>query len=252
MPRFRSIATLALVPASLVLLGGPLAAAADESSKAPAQIVRDVQRDLAKVRSYHFSGVQREGRSTTHLAGDVTADGKADFTIREGDASARLIALPPAVYMRANAAFWKASGGANLAKDLAGRWVKVDDKSLAAFAEQLAPDELAACWRVGLGALGKDGVRTVGGKRTVVVTDKGDKAGTAPGRMYVTTAPPILPLRMVQTGKRRRGGHFPKRCADSIDRTSTFSDVRLSRFDEALDIRAPKGAITLPSNGTPS
>jgi hypothetical protein len=53
---------------------------------------------------------------------------------------------------------------------------------------------------------------------------------------------------MMQTGKRRPGGHLDKRCQDSDD-TSTASDVRFSAFDEPLHITAPHGAVTIPDAG---
>lgn len=246
MPRIRSIAFLAVVPA--VLLGGPLAAAADESSKSPKQIVADVKRDLATVTSYHVSGVERDAKTTTRVNGDVSADGKADMTIREGDASARLIALPPTAYIKANTKFWKASGAGKDASKLAGRWFKITDESLTKFAQELAPKELAACVDTGNGTLAKGGTTTVAGKRTVVVVDKGDKPGTAPGKLYASTTAPIVPLRIVQTGKRSKGGgHVPKRCADTVDHTTRSSDVRFSKFNEAVSIQAPPGAIELPT-----
>jgi hypothetical protein len=251
MSRFRSLVLLALVPVALGVIGGPLAAAADESSKPPAQILADVQRDLAKVRSYHFSGTEVDGRSTVRLAGDVSASGKADVTLREGAASARVILLPSTMYLKANAAFWKANGGSEgskLADKLAGRWFKANDPSLKELIDDLLPKHVASCVTVGTGTLRNGGVSSVGGKRAVVVVAAGDKPGSTPGRLYVTTSPPILPLRLVQTGKRKSGGHLDKRCQDSSD-TSSAGDVRFSAFDKALHIRAPRGAITIPDAG---
>jgi hypothetical protein len=249
MPRFRSIVLVAPVLLVIVGFGGPLAAAADESSKTPAQILADVQRDLGEVRSYHFAGSEVDGRTTTRLAGDVSAAGRADITIRQRASSVRVILLPPAMYLKANAAYWKANGGSQgskLADKLAGRWFKTDDASLKSLVDDLLPKHVASCVAVGTGTLKKGGVAAVGGKRAVVVVDQGDKPGTTPGKLYVTNTAPILPLRLLQTGKRRPGGHLDKRCQDSDD-TSTASDVRFSAFDEALRIKAPRGAIEVPT-----
>jgi hypothetical protein len=247
MRRYRSLAVLALALLAAGL-AGPLAAAADESSKTPAQILADVQRDLAKVRSYHFSGYEVDGRTTTRLAGDVSASGRADVTIREGGGSVRVILLPSAMYLKANAAFWKANGGKKLADKLADRWFKTNDAGLKAVIDDLMPKRMASCVSVGTGTLRKGGLGSVGGKRVVVVVDEGDKPGTTPGRLYVTTSGPILPLRLRQTGKRRSGGHIDRRCQEPDD-TSTSSDVRFSAFDEPLHITAPHGALTIPDEG---
>jgi hypothetical protein len=251
MRRYRSLAVLAL---ALLVVGlvGPLAAASDESSKTPQQILADVQRDLAKVRSYHFSGSQVDGGSTTRMTGDVSASGRADVTFREGGASVRVILLPPAMYLKANAAFWKANGGKNgrkIADKLAGRWLKTNDPSLKSIIDELLPKRLASCAGVGTGTLKKGGVSSVGGKRAVVVVDEGDKPGTTPGRLYVSTSGRILPLRELQTGKRKRGGHVNPRCEDPHD-TSTSADVRFGAFDEPLHITAPHGALTVPDDGS--
>jgi hypothetical protein len=254
MRRLRSVWSLVLALSALAVLG-PLAAAADESSKTPAQILADLQRDLAKVRSYHFTGSEVDGRTTLRLAGDVSAAGRADITIRQGATVARVILLPPAAYIKANAAYWKANGGRHgpeLADKLAGRWFKTNDRSLRSLVADLLPKRLASCVSVGTGTLAKGGTSSVAGKRAVVVVDKGDKPGTTPGRLYVTTSAPILPLRILQTGKRRPGGHIDKRCQDAND-TSTASDLRFTAFDEPLHIRPPHGALTVPSdNGTPA
>jgi hypothetical protein len=232
-------------------------AAADESSKTPKQIVADAQRNLAKVRSYHFSGSEVDGKTTTRLAGAVSAAGQAELTIHEGSSSARLILLPHTLYLKANAAYWKAHGGSQGAKaadKLAGRWFKTNDASLKGLIEQLTPKHVAMCLTVGTGTLERGGTSSANGKRAVVVIDRGDKPATTPGRLYVSATAPILPLRAVQTGKRKPGGHVDTRCEDKTD-TSRASDLRFSAFDKTLHIHAPHGAIALPSgssSGTPA
>jgi hypothetical protein len=246
MRRFSSLALLVAV----AVLGTSVAATADESSKTPQQILADVQRDLAKVRSYHFSGSEVDRGRTSRLAGDVSAAGRADLRLRDGATSARVIVLPPAMYIKANAAWWKANGGSDgkkLADKLADHWFKVNDPSLRSLIGELLPKRLASCIAVGTGTLKKGGVGSVAGKRAVVIVDAGDKPATTPGRLYVAATGRILPLRLVQTGKRRPGGHVDQRCDDPDD-TSTASDLRLSRFDEPLHIRAPHGAVTVPDD----
>jgi hypothetical protein len=248
MRRFSSLALLALTAVGVI--GASLAAASDESSKTPHQILADVQRDLAKVRSYHFSGSEVDRGKTSRLAGDVSAAGRGDLTLREGATSARIIVLPPAMYIKANAGWWKANGGSDgkkLADELANRWFKANDPSVRSLIGELLPKHLASCIAVGTGTLKKGGVGSVAGKRAVVIVDAGDKPATTPGRLYVSTTGPILPLRLVQTGKRRPGGHVDQRCDDPDD-TSTASDLRFSRFNEPLHVRAPHGAITVPGD----
>jgi hypothetical protein len=251
MSRNRVPAVLAAVALTLGALGGPLAVAADESAKTPAQVIADVQRDLAKVRSFHFAGTDVDPKGTTHLAGDVAASGKADLTISGGSSTARIILLPSAVYLKGNAAYWKANGGAQgpaLAKKLAGRWFKTSDAGVRSLVADLQPRHIASCLTVGNGTLKKGGTASVGGRKAVVIVDQGDKPGTAPGKLYASASGRILPLRLQQTGKTRPGGHLDPRCQDTAN-TSTSSDLRFSAFDKPLHITAPHGAITVPAGG---
>ena len=246
MSRSRVFACLAFAALALGALD-PLAAAADESTKTPAQILADVKRDLAKVRGYHFSGSEIDGKHTTRVTGDVSAAGRADMTIREAGTRARVILVPGAYYLNANAAFWKANGGSQgpaVADKLAGRWFKTTDPGLRSLVAEFLPKHVASCVSAGTGTLSNGGVSSVGGRRAVVVIDAGDQPGTAPGKLYVSASGPSLPLRIVQTGPTRPGGHIDKRCQDEPS-TSTASDVRFSGFDQPRHIHAPKGAITL-------
>ena len=255
----RSAALITALPLALVAAGGPLASAADESSKSPKQILADLSRDLGKVRNYHFSGTQTDPDGRSSIAGDVTASGRANLVIRQGSSAVRLIALPAGVYIKGNAAYWKAVGGksgASVAKQLADRWVKApgsQDSSLTAMFKDLTPKHLASCAAVGTGTLAKAGTATVAGRRALVIVDRGDKPGTTPGRLYVTASGPVLPLRVTQTGPRRAGGHLNTRCQEKADK-STASDLSFSRFNAKVTITAPRGAITLPGGdtGTPA
>jgi hypothetical protein len=250
----RSIALIIAVPIALGVAGGPSASAADESAKSPKQILADVARDLRKVKSYHFSGTSDDPSGRTSLTGDVTASGQANVVIRQGSAAARLVLLPSAAYLRANAAYWKLGGGASgaaVAEKLAGRWVKMPASGgdgLTSLVDDMSPKRMASCVSTGTGTLDKAGIATVGGQKAIVIVDRGDRPGTTPGRMYVSATGRVLPLRVTQTGKRSAGGHIDTRCDAKTD-DSTASDMRLSGFDRPLRITAPRGAITIPGGG---
>jgi hypothetical protein len=254
MRSLRSIGLIIAVPVALAVAGGPLASAADETAKSPKQILADMARDLGKVKSYHFDGTSTDPSGRTRLAGDVTASGKADVVIRQGSATARLVLLPSAAYLRANAAYWKSGGGADgaaVAKELAGRWVKMPGSGaggLTSLVDDMSPKRMASCVSTGTGTLDKAGTATVGGQKAIVIVDRGDRPGTTPGRMYASATGRVLPLRVTQTGKRSAGGHIDTRCEEKTD-DSTASDIRLSGFDRPVRITAPRGAITIPGGG---
>jgi len=240
--------------------GGAVIASAQggEADKDPKAILSDVKRDLAQVKSLHFAGTQEEKGHTTKISADLMASGAASIAVSEGTAAFRMILLPKAVYLKANATYWKTAAGQDgkaLARKLAGRWVKAPAKagdSLRPLLKEFSPKELASCADVGVGTLTKKGTAKVGGRDTVVLRDAGDKPGTAPGLLYVTTSGPILPLRATQTGP-RKAGKVDEKCQDADDK-STAADITFSRFDEVTRITAPHGAISLEDlagGGTP-
>jgi hypothetical protein len=253
MARRRSTALIMLIPVLAAGAGGTMALAQSggEAEKDPQAIIADVKRDLGKVKSYHLAGTATEDGVTVKVSGDVFASGPASVTFTEGKATARMVVLSKAVYLKANAAFWKATGGkkdgATLARKLAGRWVKEssqDGKDLTAMFDDLTPKHLAKCIDQGTGTLTKRPSEAVAGQEAIVLQDAGDKPGTTPGRIYISAGDPVLPLRIVQTGPRKAGKAASSSCDDPDDK-STRSDVVLSRFDKVAKITAPRGARSL-------
>jgi hypothetical protein len=246
----RCAALVPLPALTIALLAGTSASAADQGSKPAKQILADTARDLAKVRSFHVEGTEIDKDGRTRLSGDVLASGSLRLRATMGSMSFRLTVIGTATYLRANAAYWKAEGGATgkqLAASFANRWVRVPDSGGGGAADalkQLTPKGLAHCIGRGTGTVTNEGTRTLGSRRVVVLVDKGDKPGSSPGRLYVAASGRALPLRVTQTGPRKPGGQLDPRCEDAAS-TTKRSDVRLSAFDKPVKITAPKGAIDL-------
>jgi hypothetical protein len=267
MPSVRStVLTMSIALAGAGGAAGAVIASADggEADKDPKAILQDVKRDLANVKSLHFAGSEKDKDGTTKLAADIVGSTAARLTISEGGATAQMVLLPKAMYIKANAAFWKTAGkdGGTLAKKAGGRWIKMSAKtfgSVTSLTKEFSPKELASCTDVGLGTITKKSTGTLAGHPVVLLQDAGDKPGTTPGVLYVTTDGPILPLRAVQTGKRKPGGKIDKKCQDADD-TSTSSDLTFSNFNKVAKITAPKHAVALEdlagsgggSTGTPA
>jgi hypothetical protein len=255
MRRLRS----SLVTASIALFAlgaaaSPTVAGGGEVSKSPKAILADLKRDLSKVTSLHFAGRQTDPDGVTRISGDVFASGSASIGIAQGKGSLRMILLPRSTYLKANAVYWRASGGKNgpaLARKLADRWVKVPESvraSVASTLSKLAPKHLALCYSTGLGTLSNNGLKTLGGRKAILLEDKGAQPGTAPGLLYIAADGPVLPLRQLQTGPRKAGGKLDKRCDDADDKT-TASDVTLSRYDRVPQLTAPRHALSLENSG---
>jgi hypothetical protein len=236
---------------------------ADRASQPPEQILKDARSALQGVRSYHVSGttVDEDGRNA--VSGDVSDDGSLRFSVRNKGTTLAVVVAGGQTYLKAGRRFWLEGNGAQgpaLARLFADRWVKMparEARSLQANVKQLLPKELAFCLSQNLGTLQTVGARTVDGKRVVVVRDKGDKPGTAPGELYLPATGPALPVRTRQTGPRKAGGRIDKRCSEDGSVT-TSSDATLSRFDAIGRITPPANALDLDAlksaagGGTPA
>jgi hypothetical protein len=253
-----------LVIASMLLMllpgcgssgGSAPASEASQGGKSPKQVMADLQRDLAKVKSYHVEETETTKGAITTMSGDVLASGAASLVVSERGYSARMIILPKAVYLKGNASYWKATAGAAgslLARKVANRWVAVPASAAASVTPSLArfsPKHLAACAMAGTGTVSSHGVTTIGGRRAIELEDKGDLPGTSPGLLYVAADGPVLPLREVQTGPRRPGGRPDPRC-DEPDDHSSSGVVTFSRFDAISEIVASPGALSIDQLGT--
>jgi hypothetical protein len=221
-------------------------------SKSPQQILEETAAALRRVKSFHIEST--EGRSES-VTGDIAVPEKLRFDLKERDATARMLFVDGAVYMKGNAAFWKDSDAGREAQDLAGRWIKVPGAvgGLDKLAKQVEPANLSRCLLKGHGTLASGGKATVDGRAAVVIVDKGDRPGTSPGRLYVAATGEPLPLRTLATGRERPGGKKDPLC-DSDTPTRKGDEVFFSRYNEPVDITAPPDALDLGelSGGTPS
>lgn len=219
----------------------------DEASKDPQAIVADAARDLAKVKSFHFAGSEVEKGRTTRISGDAFANGSGRVTLAQGKAKARIVEVSGAIYINANAAFWRTSGGddsAKVVRKLADRWIREPSDRSSSVIADTTPKKVAACLTGGLGTLSKLPPTTIGGQKVIVLKDAGDRPGTTPGRYFFTSTPPILLLRAVQTGKAKPGKTKNPDCDDDGGDATTRSDLSLSRFNKVTKVTAPRGAVT--------
>ncbi|MCW2999250.1 MAG: hypothetical protein JWN65_2799 [Solirubrobacterales bacterium] len=234
---------------------------ADRASQPPAQIIKDAQAALQGVHSYHVSGTTVDKDGHNRISGDVTDSGSLRFSLTNKGTTLAVVVAGGQTYLKAGRRFWLQGSGAQgpaLARLFADRWVKMPAReatSLQSDVKQLLPKELAFCLAQNLGTLQSVGARTVAGRRVVVVRDKGDRPGTAPGELSVPQTGPALPVRTRQTGPRKAGGKIDKRCSDGSAATRT-ADATLSRFDAIKAITPPPNALDLEqlkgAAGTPA
>lgn len=221
-------------------------------SKPPQEVLAQTAAALRRVQSFHLEGTQ--GR-TTRVEADVGVPAKLRLDLRQRDASARILLVEGAFYVRGNAAFWKQAEAGEAARELGGRWLKMPSSrnEFAELTRQLDPATLSRCLLESHGTLARGGTTTVNGRRAVVIVDKGDRPGTAPGKLYVAATGEPLPLRTLATGRERPGGKKDPLC-DSDTPTRPGDEATFSNYDEPIDLTAPPDALDLGSldGGTPS
>jgi hypothetical protein len=115
--------------------------------------------------------------------------------------------------------------------------------------KQLDVTTLSRCLVKDHGTLTKGGAATVNDEPAVVIIDKGDRPGTAPGKMFVAARGDPLPLRFVATGQERPGGTKDPLCNDSSSHAHRGDTLTLSKYNESLEIAPPEGAVDLTTPG---
>ena len=218
-------------------------------SRSPQATLAAVQDAVRGAESFHIDGALTDDEGVTQLEGDVAADGAVRLVLKQKGTVVDMIVLDQeSVYIRADEAFWKQSSApANVQQLLAGQWVKVPaDDDTAELAQQVQPDVVADCLGESVGTLSAR-EDTLDGEDVVVLVDDGDKPGTAPGELYVAAEDPPLPLRVRQTGARREGGPpvDPECGSDEDESPEDRSDLRLSRWNDPVEIEAPADALDL-------
>lgn len=179
------------------------------------------------------------------IVGDVDEFGDVRLSMRRGSKRAEAVRVGGEAFLKANREWWLAetavarSGYADM---LADRWVEIPSAAaVSPTLDALLPETMAHCFRQATGTLSRKGMREFSGGSVIVLADEGDRPGVSPGEIHIAASGPALPLRMIQTGPRTPGEVDP-RCGDA-DSTITASDVRLSAFNDAVRITAPRDAI---------
>lgn len=239
---------------------GDHGASPDLASLSPQEILDASVAAMGTVHSYRVAGTLEDKDGHTRLSADVTDAGSVRATYTTAGSTVSYIVVGQQSYIRGDRRFWLDGKTDRVSRRLAGlfagRWVKVpraQANTLQKDIQRLQPKEQAFCLPLKIGTLTKVGVRTVRGRRVVVIRDKGDVPGGTPGELSVATHGRALPMRERQTGRTRPGGHFEPRCDDKDD-TSTRSDATISHYDKIPPIQPPPhpfdpGQVVPPSAG---
>jgi hypothetical protein len=247
------VAVVALLPAVVVFgCGGSSSDTNGEASKPAPQIVSDAAAALKRVHSVHMQGKQALGNEPTALEADLEPPGKVSLSFDQRSGTASIIAINGAVYIKANAAYWKKQKVGSAAATLAGKWFK-SPTSAAQFrnlTRNLDVATLSRCLARDHGTLNVGGKATVDGQPAVVVVDQGDNPGGTPAKLFVATKGEPLPLRLVATGNERPGGTRDPQCNSSGSRGHAGDELTFSKYNEELKIAAPPGALDITPRAT--
>jgi hypothetical protein len=215
-------------------------------SKTPQQILEESAAALQSVKTFHVEGEEGAGAKATSVKGDVGLPKQLRLELTHRGATATMIVVNGSLYVKANAAFWREEQGGKVAKEIADRWIKAPASTgeLRSLTKQLDPATLSRCLLRGHGTLAHGGKAMVDGRQTLVIVDKGDRPGTAPGKLFVAATGEPLPLRTLATGNERPGGRKDPSCDSEDDSPTHAGDTAtFSRYDEPLSISAPPAAI---------
>jgi hypothetical protein len=247
------LAALALVPAATALgCGGSSSDTNGEASKPAQQIVSDAAAAVERVHSLHMQGKQALGNEPTALEADLEPPAKVSLSFDQRGGNASIIAINGAVYIKANAAYWKKQKVGRAAETLAGKWFK-SPTSAAQFqnlTRNLDVATVGRCLARDHGTLSVGGKATVNGQPAVVVVDQGDNPGGTPAKLFVATKGEPLPLRLVATGNERPGRKLDPECNSSGSRGRAGDELTFSKYNQAPKIAAPPGALNITPRAT--
>jgi len=216
------------------------------TSGAVDRIVRETIAAAQQLHSYrvHATLTDQQGPATIDL--ELNGPTQVRMTERRTSGTVQVITFGAYTYILAPLAYW--SSAPNLtpaeARAFAGRWVRlqtVDSPGLVV-SEQAAANlgKPAQCWLSIEPDLSIAGIATVAGHRVVIMASRGSLPGSRPGRTYISTTDPKLPLKAVIDGPAKPGG--PAACAKS---TVTSGVETLGGFNQHFPISPPAGAIPL-------
>ena len=234
----------------LVACGGGSGGGGGEADKTASQILADAVAALKSATSFHISGHSTAtGTNAITIDADVTADGSSQGKIGMSGAIASFVVAGGKFYVQGRD-FWNKVAGPEAAAAVGDNWVILPSGSdTQTFQQFVNAGTIATCLSVDHGTLSKGATTTVDGKSAVIVVDRGDKPGTAPGKLYVATGSPHYPLKLEITGNPSAGTPPGGQQCGSSSSGSSGNDqgtITLSNFNaNAPTVTAPPNPIDL-------
>jgi hypothetical protein len=248
--RWLSAALLILVVAGACACGGGGDKPASSlAQRPPGEIVRASAAAVKTVGAIHLAGklTDKEDGAASFIV-DAVGDRFRVRLTTEADGRIEFVLIDDAVYLKGDRRAIRGMLGSEAARLFADKWLRVpaDQAGIARdLLDEFSPERLAYCLPLDLGTLKNLGTQQLDGREVVVVSDRGDKPGTAPGKLYVAAEGRPLPLRIEQTGPAKPGGKGDPRCDDPESESDVVSgDLRIA-YGKSVTVTAPPDAVDL-------
>ncbi len=165
------------------------------AAKDPEAIVAAATKAIEGVHSVEVSGSVNDAspRDEIHFDLHLVNGRGATGSLSEHGLAFRLVTIGKVAYVKATPAFWDQFGGAAVATELHGRWLRApaDRGAFASFASLTDVHKLIAGLLAGHGALTKGTTSTVDGRGVIAVHD-----ASRQGSLFVATSGPAYPVRI--------------------------------------------------------
>jgi hypothetical protein len=246
-------------------IGGALAAVAlllaacgggGEAGKSPSQILDDAANALQSAKSVHIDATSTGGSSGTfHITVDLVSGGGARGSVTSEGVVAKFVVAGGKFYIQGRDFFAKFAGP-QAATVIGDRWVLIPSNAgVSSFESFTDTKTLADCLRADHGTLSSGGTATVAGQGTVVLVDKGDRPGTAPGKLYVASSGTAYPLELQVTGATSSGTPpGGAQCAGTTGGSATGGSssggagtLFFSQYDASVSVTPPANPLDLSS-----
>ena len=208
----------------------PSAAAGGElAALPPEQILAKAKTAIESADSVRLKGGGSSGSDTFEVDMRYGADDKAYGTVSSSGQTIELRRIGQTVYLKADAAFWQATGGGEAAKLLGGKFLKAPltdarVKQLADFTDKdafvgqvLDPD----------GALTKGDIKQIDGKSAIGLVNK-TTATNEGGTLYVATEGEPYPLQLVPDAGSKDNG-----------------SLSFTEYGQTVEVKVPSAAETV-------
>jgi hypothetical protein len=226
-----------------------------EADKSANQILADATSALKSATSFRIAGTATDssGPGSFDVTFVVGAGGGAKGKLTNGGATAQFVYSGGKFYVQGKDFFTK-FGGPQAGAVVGDRWVLLPASAAGQdFAAFTDPSALATCLSADHGTISKGGTATVDGHEAVILVDKGDKPGTAPGRLYVATSGTAYPVKVDVTGATSPGtppgGPKCSSTTGSSGGTGGTASLTLSQFNATVTITPPPNPLDLSTLG---